>query len=160
MLLSKRTETTTDEFWRDFEEKTGEKVLSRGLGKYICGWEEFDEKKWNGIWGLLITTSGGFRFHHFPQYSWIDSITHAALTARSAKKEKSNEKTIFIPQKKIAALEYVKETRWWKKIFSPSPPRLFIRYLDETITEDGVSESVQSEKRLIFEAEYDTNLKG
>jgi len=132
-----KKEKKTETFWQDFEEETGEKVLSRGLGKYITGWDEFDEKKWNGIWGLIITTSGGFRFHHFPQMSWMDAFTSFAAV------KQPKERTIFIPQEKITSLDLVKETKWWKKILSPTPPQLVIRYLDEA----------GSERRLLFEAE-------
>jgi len=139
-MFFKKKEQSHDDFWREYEEKTGEKVLSRGLGKYISGWQEFDEKKWGGIWGLLITTSGGFRFHHFPQNSWLDAFT------RFAEKTPPKERTIFIPNEKIASSRLIKETKWWKRIFSPLPPRLIIRYTDEA----------GSEKQLLFEAEYPT----
>jgi len=140
LLLSKKADTSTDEFWREYEEKTGEKVEARGLGKYISGWDEFDQKKWNGIWGLIVTTSGGFRFHNFPQNSWIDAFTH--FTA----KESPKEKLIFIPEEKIKSSEVIKEKKLWKKIFLPSPPYLVIKYLDEA----------GSERKLIFETEYNT----
>ena len=136
--MLKKQEKAPDEFWREYEEQTGEKVLERRLGKYICGWDKFDEKKWGGIWGLLITTSGGFRFHHFPQNSWIDNLTNFAW------KNPPKEKTLFISQEKIKKLEVIKETKWWKKVFNSSPPMLVIRYLDES----------GSEKRLVFEADY------
>ena len=138
MLLSKKTEKSTDEFWREYEEKTGENVLARGLGKYVSGWDEFDEKKWNCIWGLIIKTSGGFRFNNFPQNSWIDAFTHFAA------KEPPKEKTIFIPEEKIISSDFLIEKKWWKKFFSPSPPHLVIIYLDET----------GNERKMIFEAEY------
>ena len=145
-MLYRKNEKSPDSFWRDYEEKTGEKVLSRGLGKYVSGWEEFDEKKWGGIWGLLITTSGGFRFHHFPQNSWIDAFT------RFAEKEPPKEKTIFIPKERIALSQLIKETRWWKKILSPSVPHFVIYYTDEA----------GREGRLLFEADYSakTDKKG
>jgi hypothetical protein len=143
-VLFKKNEKSPDTFWQDYEEKTGEKVLSRGLGRYISGWQEFDEKKWGGIWGLIITTSGGFRFHHFPQNSWIDVLT------RFAEEEQVKEKTIFIPAEKIASSQLIKETRWWKKILSPSVPQLVIRYTDE----------MGREGRLLFEAEYLNSYKG
>ena len=138
MLLSNKNEKSKDDFWREFEEKTGEKVIDRGLGKYLSGWDIFDEKKWIGIWGLTFTTSAGFRFHHFPQHTWIDSFTSFAS------KEPLKEKSIFIPQEKITSSEMITEKNWRKKIFSPSPPRLVIIYLDDA----------GSEKKLIFEAEY------
>ena len=141
-MLFKKYEQSPSAFWREFEEKTGEKVLSRGLGKYVSGWQEFDEKRWGGIWGLIITTSGGFRFHHFPQNGWIDAFT------RFAEKEPPKEKTIFIPKEKIASSQLIKETRWWKKILNPSVPQLVIRYSDEA----------GRVGQLLFEAEY--NVEG
>ena len=138
-MFLKKDEQSPEDFWREFEEKTGEKVLSRGLGKYVSGWKEFDEKKWGGIWGLLITTSGGFHFHHFAQNSLID-----AFTTRFAVNEPQKERTIFIPKEKIASSQLIRETKWWKKILSPSVPRLVIHYTDEA----------GKEARLLFEAEY------
>jgi len=138
-MLLKKEQNSADAFWREYEEKTGEKVIKRSLGRYICGWNEFDEKKWGGIWGLIINTSGGFRFHHFPQNSWIDSFT------RFAEKEPPKERTIFITQERIISSQLIKETKWWRKLLSSSPPRLVINYTDET----------GSEKRLIFEVEHE-----
>ena len=125
MLLRKTSQNTTksaDDFWREYEEKTGEKILTRCLGKYISGWEEFGNLK--DIWGLVIFTSGGFRFHHFPQNSWIDSLFSG--TSRDAQKEK----TIFIPNEMIITKRLVDESAWWKKIFSPYMPHLVIQYRD------------------------------
>ena len=138
-MFAKKPEKSPEDFWREYEEKTCEKVLSRGLGKYLSGWDEFDKKKQNNIWGLIITTSGGFRFHHFPQRSIFDALTTFAAT------ETPKEKTIFIPQNKIIATDEFKETKWWKKIFSFSTPRIVIKYTDD---DDG------KEKQLVFEAEY------
>jgi len=137
-LLTKKADKSTEEFWREYEEKTGEKVLTRALGKYVSGWDEFDQKKWNGIWGLIITTSGGFRFHNFPQNSWIDAFTQ--FTA----KEPPKERTIFIPQEKIVSSESIIEKKWWKKIFMPSPPYLVIIYLDDA----------GNERKLILENNF------
>jgi len=140
-MLFKKEEKSPDMFWQEYEEKTGEKVLARGLGKYVSGWDEFDEKKWGGLWGLVITTSGGFRFHHFPQHSWIDAFTNFAKT------DPPKEKTIFVPQEKIISSDYFAEKKWWKKILSFSPPRLVVKYMDEA----------GNEKKLLFEAEYNNS---
>ena len=152
-MLFNKNEKTADLFWQEFEEQTGEKVLSRGLGKYVSGWDEFDEKKWNGIWGLLINTSGGFRFHHFPQTSWLTALGNFG----SVKPPK--EKTIFIPNEKIVSSQLIKETKWWKKILSNSAPHLVINYIEDASTETKTPENKSSavsanEKRLVFEAEY------
>ena len=113
-------EKSPDSFWREYEEKTGEKILARGMGRYLSGWDEFDSRGWKAIWGLIIATSGGFRFHHFAQYGWLD------LFAR--RDEAPREKTIFIPGEKIVSADLRRETLWWKKLLKPSPPRLSIRY--------------------------------
>jgi hypothetical protein len=139
-MLTKTPKKSPDDFWREYEEETGEKVLTRSMGKYISGWDEFDEKNPVNIWGLVITTSGGFRFHHFRQNSWIDAVfSHSG----------DKEKTIFIPKEKIISTEEIKETKWWKRIFSSSPPRLVIRYTDET----------GGEKQLLFDVNYNVGEK-
>ena len=134
-MLRKKEEKTAEAFWQEFEKETGEKVLKRSLGKYISGWDEFDQNKWNGLWGLIISTSGGFRFHHFPQYNWIDAFT------RFAEKEPPKEKTIFIPKENIISINQVREAKWWKRIFPRSVPQLVILYTGDT----------SEEKRLLFE---------
>jgi len=140
-MFFKKDEKSSEAFWREYEEKTGEKVLARGLGKYVCGWDEFDKKQWKGLWGLIINTSGGFRFHHFPQNNIYDLLTRFAANARESPKEK----TIFIPQEKIILQKMIKEEKWWKRLFSHSVPQLVIDYRDESGGKD---------KKLIIEAEY------
>jgi hypothetical protein len=137
MFLRKTSRETksADDFWREYEEKTGEKILARCLGKYTSGWEEFNKQK--DIWGLIIFTSGGFRFHHFPQTSWIESIF------RGTGSEAPKEKTIFIPNEMIIKQRFIRETNWWKKIFSSYMPQLIIIYKDG----DG------NERQLLLEAD-------
>ena len=112
-------EKNPDDFWREYEEKTGEKVLTRCLGQYVSGWEEFGNL--TGLWGLIIFTSGGFRFHHFPQQNWIEALTRAAGA------EASKERTIFIPNENIISKQLIEESKWWKKI-SGSMPQILIHY--------------------------------
>jgi len=90
----------------------------------VSGWEEFDSNRLTSIWGLIIASSGGFRFHHFPQRGWLDSLIV------SGGREEPKERTIFIPKEKIISAGIIAETKWWKKIFSPSPPHLVIDYHD------------------------------
>ena len=132
---SQKTSKSADDFWREYEEKTGEKVLARCLGKYDSGWEEFGSL--TDLWGLIIFTSGGFRFHHFPQNSWIDSLFRASGS------DTPKEKTIFVPKEKITATHLVKESRWWKRIFAPYMPHLVILFRDG----EG------NERRLLLEAD-------
>jgi hypothetical protein len=135
-MFKKKEEQSSADFWEEYEKNTGEKVLARGLGKYISGWDEFTEKNWKGLWGLLITTSCGFRFLHFPQNSWMDALI--------PRKEPPKEKSFFLPKEKIMSTEFIVEKNWLKKIFTPSPPYLVIKYTGDNGTE----------KKLVFEAEY------
>ncbi|MDR0623600.1 MAG: hypothetical protein LBG10_04145 [Treponema sp.] len=121
-MTGREKKRTPDEFWRDYENRIGEKVLARGLGRYLSGWEEFDAAG-RPLWGLLIATEGGFRFHHFPQVNWFE-----ALARLNSGWEAPREKTFFIPREQIIAAELRKETSWWKRLFTPSPPLLIIRY--------------------------------
>jgi hypothetical protein len=137
-MLSGKKQNSPEDFWREYEEQTGEKVLARGLGRYMSGWEEFDSQEWNSIWGLIIATSGGFRFHHFPQTSWLDAL--ANFTNSSAPKEK----TFFIPKEQIVSAKLIEETSWWKKIFRSSAPQLLINYRDGT----------ENTKQVLLEVEF------
>jgi len=123
-------------FWQEFEESTGEKVLKRGMGKYISGWGEFDKMKERNISGLVIVTSGGFRFHYYPQRSWFDAIT------RYADSKQQKEIIVFIPQDRIISCDFIKEEKLWRKILLSAPPLLVIRFKDEA----------GSENQLVFEA--------
>ena len=129
--MSKEKPQNPDDFWREYEEKTGEKVLARSLGQLISGWKEFEDT--TGLWGLLIATTGGFRFHHFPQQSWLTAFSQ---------REPPKEKTIFIPKEKIISAQLVSESKWWKKFLGSPSPRLLIHYQDE----EG------SDRQLILEA--------
>jgi hypothetical protein len=137
-MLYKKNGKSPDDFWREYEESIGEKVLARSLGQYMSGWEEFDSRKWTGIWGLIIATSGGFRFHHFPQAGWIDIFT------RFGDYQPPKEKTFFIPQKNIISAALIKETKWWKKILNSPSPRLIIHYRDDA----------DNERKLLLETGY------
>ena len=125
------------DFWTEYEEKIGEKVLARTLGRYVSGWSEFDNPPGDPIWGLIIATSGGFRFHHFPQANWLSALTRSFG-------DPPKEKTIFIPRGRIVSAILYQETKWYRKLLSPDIPRLVIRYGDEAGTE----------KELLLYAEF------
>jgi hypothetical protein len=119
MLFGKKNEPDPDHFWKEYEEKIQEKVLAKALGRYISGWNEYQEP----LWGLLIATTGGFRFHHFPHEGWLIALTRITTGGEAPK-----EKTIFIPKEMITAVDLRVEKRWWKKILTPSTPVLRLRY--------------------------------
>jgi hypothetical protein len=122
-MMGKEKKRSPGEFWRDYENRIGEKVLARGLGRYLSGWDEFDASGNEPLWGLLIAAEGGFRFHHFPQANWFESLARL-----NSSWEAPREKSFFIPRDEISAAELRKETSWWKRLLTPSPPLLVIRY--------------------------------
>jgi hypothetical protein len=117
MLFKKKQEVTIDKFWQEFELSTGEKVLAKSLGKYICGWAGYDYE----LWGLAIATSGGFRFHHFPHEGWLSALSRITTGGEAPK-----EKTFFVPKESIQSAELILEKRWWKKILTSPNPLLVI----------------------------------
>jgi hypothetical protein len=114
-----------DEFWSNYEVQCGEKVLSFTLGQYLSGWTEWE----TSLWGLLIATDGGFRFHHFPHEGWIQALSRITSGAAAP-----TEKTLFIPRDRIVSAELWVEKSLLKRFFVASSPRLVVRYLD---TEGG-----------------------
>ena len=138
--MFRKAEKSPGDFWQEYEEKIGEKVLARCLGQYVSGWEEFGKIK--SLWGLIIASSGGFRFHHFPQQSWLDMLS------RNSGHEGPKEKTIFIPKERILNARFIEETKWWKKLSTPYLPQLVINYLDGT----------ENERQLLLEADTKTGV--
>ena len=122
---------SAENFWREYEETTEEKVLAHGMGQYVSGWQEFGiPNRRKPIWGLVIATTGGFRFHHFPQ---TGGLLGNFGTGGIAPKEK----TIFIPRNRIVAVVLHKETKWYKRLLSPDSPFLRIRYVDESSSDEN-----------------------
>jgi hypothetical protein len=107
------------EFWKEYEARLGEKVLSFSLGQYLSGWAEHDPP----LWGLLIATDRGFRFHHFPHEGWLQTLSRLSSGGKAPV-----EKTIFIPRERILRAELRRERSLLKRIFLASRPRFVIRY--------------------------------
>lgn len=107
-------------FWREYEAEHGEKVLAHALGCYQSGWDEFK----GPLWGLLIATDGGFRFHHFPHEGWISALSRMSGGGGAA----PTEKTIFIPVDRLLSAELLIEKSLLRKLISPRPPQLGVRY--------------------------------
>lgn len=129
LQLFNKTEKTTEDFWKEYEEQTGEKILARGLGRYVSGWKEFGRS--TEMWGLIIASAGGFRFHHFPHQNWFSAAMRSGETAK--------EKIIFIPKEKIISAELIEESCWLRKLLKSSSPRLLINYRDDCETEQTLS---------------------
>jgi hypothetical protein len=115
-------------FWQEYGARYGETVYAYGLGRYISGWAGFKE----ALWGLLIATSGGFRFHHFPHEGWLEALSRTSFGGDAPK-----EKTLFIPHARILGVDLRIEKSWWSRLFNPSFPRVLIRYLPDAAGEEG-----------------------
>ncbi len=128
------------EFWREYSAKLGEEVLRFSLGQYISGMRGLE----GPLWGLVIVTDAGLRFHHFPHENWLASLTRAGGSREAAK-----EKTFFIPAGRILSSELVKEKSFFKRLFSSVSPRLVIRY--------SPSDTETGERTLIAELDRDAD---
>jgi len=134
-MILRKEDKEMEDFWREYEEKIGEKVLARCLGRYVSGWAEFDSKNWKNVWGLIIASESGFRFHHYPQQHWMDMFQRS----RQAPKEK----IFLILKEQIISAELIKEPNWFLRLFKSPAPQLIVIYRDD----EG------EEKKLLLEAD-------
>jgi hypothetical protein len=130
------------QFWKDYEAALGEKVLSFSLGQYLSGWAEYDPP----LWGLLIATDRGFRFHHFPHEGWLQIFSRV-----SSGGEAPTEKTIFIPRERIIRAELRRESSLLKRILFASRPRFVVRYKDDGGAEEEFVAEADSTASAIIE---------
>ncbi|GHT89887.1 hypothetical protein FACS1894137_19220 [Spirochaetia bacterium] len=131
-----------EEFWREYETALGEKVLAYTLGQYLSGWAEYDPP----LWGLLIATDAGFRFHHFPHEGWIQVLSRVSTGG-----DAPTEKTIFIPHDRIHSVELRREKSLLKRIFIANQPRFVLRYRDGSGIEAEFVAETDSKAALIVE---------
>jgi hypothetical protein len=107
-----------EQFWRNYEEKLGEKVLGYCLGRYISGWETFAPD----LWGLSIVTASSFRFHHFPHENWFAVLTRSTMGGSPPE-----EKIIAVPRAHILGAVFMREKNFFKRLFFSPQPRLVLR---------------------------------
>jgi hypothetical protein len=140
--MAGKKNTDPADFWEKYEATLGEKVLSYALGQYLSGWAEYDPP----LWGLLIATDAGFRFHHFPHEGWIQVLSRVSTGG-----EAPTEKTIFIPRSRIIQAELRREKSLLKRIFFASQPRFSIRYRDNEGAEQEFVAEADSKAAAILE---------
>jgi hypothetical protein len=134
-----------EQFWREYGARYGETVHAYSLGRYISGWGEFQD----ALWGLLIATSGGFRFHHFPHEGWIQALSRLSFGGDTPK-----EKTLFIPHERSRGVELRVEKSWWKRLLNSSLPRILIQYhFDPGIAGEGDPGEEGREGMLVIETD-------
>ncbi|MEI6385700.1 MAG: hypothetical protein WCQ50_03630 [Spirochaetota bacterium] len=97
------------EFWEAFENETGEKVESRGMGSL----REGNEGRANERWGLLIMTDKAFHFRSVPSANWL-----SGLLSRGASSKPQKAVEIRIAREDI--LEVTLPPRnFWERILAP-----------------------------------------
>lgn len=140
-----------DQFWREYEQKIGEKIVKFALGRYLSGWKEFG----GPLWGLAIVCEGGFRFHHFPHENWIAALSRLGGGGGTP----PTEKVIVLPRGRIRSYQLIVERSWLKRLLSPAPPQLFIQYSsgEDPSTEETATLLVELDRNA---AEMEGALKG
>ncbi len=131
-----------ESFWKEYAEKHGETVFAHSLGRYIGGWADDPDTLRTPLWGLIIATSGGFRFHHFAQ----DSVV-STLWRLNGGRDSSKELEIYIPKLSIINIDFYKEGSAWRRLLFATPPQLTLNYRDE------------NEAKRILRADGDHNLE-
>jgi hypothetical protein len=137
-----RKSVSPDEFWADYEKKAGDKVLAFCLGQYISGWDEFERP----LWGLLIATEGGFRFHHFPHEGWLQALARIGTGGEGPK-----ERVLFLPRDRILSAELRFEKKWWKRLLLSRPPLFVIRYRREDGAEAELAAESERKARTLVD---------
>jgi hypothetical protein len=140
--MARKKNTDPKEFWKEYEARFGENVLCFSLGQYLSGWAEYDPP----LWGLLIATDRGFRFHHFPHEGWLQALSRLSTGGKAP-----IEKTIFIPRERIIRAELRRERSLLKRILFPSRPRFVIRYKDNEDAEEEFIAEADSTAAAIIE---------
>jgi hypothetical protein len=143
VCLQMKTPQPIADFWLDDEAKITEHVIAFSLGRYIRGWPEFHYP----LWGLVIATDGGFRFHHFPNEGWIGAMSRAA-----SGKEAPKEQTIYIPKDRLISSEFTQETSWWKRLIFDRQPTLRVCYRNGNGEKEELLVEVTKEAAAVAEA--------
>jgi hypothetical protein len=118
-LFERKKQQGPEEFWKGYEQKIGQKVLSYSLGQYMGGWDEYKSP----MWGLVIAAEGAFIFHHFPHEGWLQALSRTATGG-----EGPTERVITIPRDKLVDVRIEKQAGWLRRLFAYRPPRLVVRY--------------------------------
>jgi hypothetical protein len=122
LLRKKENAKSVDDFWKDYEEKLGVKILAYSLAQYLGGHDEYPHP----MWGLVIVSENGFIFHHFPHEGWLQAITRVTTGGEGPK-----EKIIIIPKEKLKSARLDAPKGFFKRFFKYTPPRLYVEYETE-----------------------------
>ncbi len=118
-------ETEVERFWRETEERLGERVLLYSLGQYLGGYGDVRA----GAWGLFYISDSALHFQTFPNQNWFSTIFRSF--ARSRAREEATEMEFTLPQASIREAQLRGGRSLWKRIFAPEPPTVSVYYINE-----------------------------
>lgn len=119
------SESEVERFWRDTEQRLGEKVHLYSLGQYLGGYGEVRP----GCWGLFFISDSALHFQTFPNENWFGAIFRGVT--RNRRQATESEMEFSLPQASISEVRLLSAPSWWKRLFSPQPPTVVVRYIDE-----------------------------
>jgi hypothetical protein len=125
---------------KEYIERFNENIINLAMGRYLGGWTGEDEP----MWGIIVRTDLGLRFHHFPHEGWMAAMFRVGSHGKAPK-----EKILFIPNDNIISVEFQTENSWWKKIFFNKQPLIVVKYRGEC----GVGGESGDEKTLLVETD-------
>jgi hypothetical protein len=125
-LFERKKQQGPEEFWKEYEQKIGQKVLGYSLGQYIEGWDEYTQP----MWGLVVAAEDSFIFHHFPHEGWLQALSRNATGGEGPK-----EKIITIHRDRLVSVRLDRQRSLWHRLIAYRPPRLVVRYRLENGTE-------------------------
>jgi hypothetical protein len=145
--MARKKQLSVEEFWKQYEEKYNDKIISYELCKVLSGLEDIEDAPAAGpdgnFWGLVIATRDGFRFQHFPHEGWLDVFVRMAGNSDAPK-----EIAFFVPKEHILSVELVGEPSFLRRLFTSARPRIVIRYTNDAgneicFTAEPINKGVQ-----------------
>ncbi len=120
------SDTEVERFWHETEARLGERILLYSLGQYLSGYSDVR----NGCWGLFFISESALHFQTFPSQNWFSAIFRGLARSR-ANREAETEMAFALPQASISDVRLQNEQSWWRRLVSPQPPIVDVRYIDE-----------------------------
>jgi len=119
-------ETEVERFWRETEERLGERVLLYSLGQYLGGYGDVR----SGAWGLFYISDSALHFQTFPNQNWFSTIFRS-VTRNRARDQETTEMEFTLPQASIREVQLHGERSLWKRVVAPQPPTVSVFYINE-----------------------------
>ncbi len=117
-------DNTAEQFWKNFEMETGEKLDVASMGQL------FEPGDTRGEWGLIFLTDMALRYRHMPSQNSILSLFSMRPTPSSTSKEVD----LVFPYASIISIETPQRT-WKDKLFGSPFQRFTV-----TVTTAGGTE--------------------